>query len=182
MEDKIYNEAEAAWSVNDPVKLNEMWENGNLFAAQHLAHMYQFGEEQMGVFINPSVARDICEDIGEDYDDMFAEAEDEGPVEILQTEYVVHGDKSEIDAIDSLFGILAERYGWNGENEQLTLSVQIVMKALVGSGFYAGNINYAERCSPEGFVMHAGLEKPYALRYALLQCFPSVDIEMNTIS
>lgn len=65
--------------------------------------------------------------------------------------------------------------------KQLTLSVQIVMKALVGSGFYVGNINYAERCLPESLVMHTGLGKPYALRYALLQCFPSVDIEMNTI-
>ena len=82
------------------------------------------------------------------------------------------GDKTLVDE-------LAQKYG-EPENELgLYISMNILMKTLVGSHYYDGNLLTMNTDDPECIVLHAEANRVEPLLYALRQAFPNLDVEVK---
>lgn len=99
-------------------------------------------------------------------------------------EYVLKGNTTNLNAVETLIRDLCKRFGIP-ENEEDGLCLYVpqraLMKVLVGSDteYYRGNILYLNREAPDRLVItkEAGRGKP--LLYALRQCFTDLNIEMK---
>jgi len=61
----------------------------------------------------------------------------------------------------------------------LYVPMEILMKTLVGSKYYVGNLLTMNTDNPECIVLHAEANKMEPLLYALRQAFPNLNIEMK---
>jgi hypothetical protein len=91
----------------------------------------------------------------------------------------VRGSAEELVAVKTLVDELAQKYG-EPENELgLYISMNILMKTLVGSHYYDGNLLTMNTDDPECIVLHAEANRVEPLLYALRQAFPNLDIEVK---
>ena len=94
-------------------------------------------------------------------------------------DYVIAGSSVELEGVKLLIDNLTERFGMPGNEFGLYVPVGVLMKVMVGSPYYEGNILYMESESPEKLVVTAELEKPHALLYAFREAFPNLKIDMS---
>lgn len=159
--------------IHDPAILQELCNNGSKSAALKLGQMYDKGDEKNGIFRNPLKAREYYKIAGKRY---RYKTEIEDPHE---ADYFVRGSAEELVAVKTLVDELAQKYG-EPENELgLYISMNILMKTLVGSHYYDGNLLTMNTDDPECIVLHAEANRVEPLLYALRQAFPNLDVEVK---
>ena len=159
--------------IHDPAILQELCNNGSKSAALKLGQMYDKGDEKNGIFRNPVKARRYFKLAGKKYEYV---PEEEDPHE---ADYLLKGTAEELAAVKTLVDELAKKYG-EPENELgLYISMNVLMKMLVGSQYYDGNLLTMNTDDPECIVLHAEANRVEPLLYALRQAFPNLDIDVK---
>ena len=159
--------------IHDPAILQELCYSGSKSAALKLGQMYDKGDEKNGIFRHPLKAREYFKMAGEKYE---YEPEDEDPHE---ADYFLRGSAQELAAVKNLVDELAKKYGDAFNEFGLYIPMNILMKTLVGSRYYDGNLLTMNTDDPECIVLHAEANTMEPLLYALRQAFPNLEIEMK---
>ena len=120
--------------IHDPAILQELCNNGSKSAALKLGQMYDKGDEKNGIFRNPLKAREYFKMAGEKYE---YEPEEENPHE---ADYFLRGSAEELAAVKTLVDELTQKYGDAFNEFGLFIPMNILMKTLVGSRYYDGNL------------------------------------------
>ena len=159
--------------IQDPAILQELCNNGSKSAALKLGQMYDKGDEKSGIFRHPLKAREYFKMAGEKYE---YEPEEENPHE---ADYFLRGSAEELAAVKNLVDELTQKYGDAFNEFGLYIPMNILMKTLVGSRYYDGNLLTMNTDDPECIVLHAEANTMEPLLYALRQAFPNLEIEMK---
>ena len=159
--------------IQNPAILQELCNNGSKSAALKLGQMYDKGDEKNGIFRNPLKAREYFKMAGEKYE---YEPEEENPHE---ADYFLRGSAEELAAVKTLVDELTQKYGDAFNEFGLYIPMNILMKTLVGSRYYDGNLLTMNTDDPECIVLHAEANTMEPLLYALRQAFPNLEIEMK---
>ena len=159
--------------IQNPAILQELCNNGSKNAALKLGHMYDKGDEKNGIFRHPLKAREYFKLAGEKYK---YEPEEEDPHE---ADYFLKGSAQELAAVKTLVDELTQKYGDACNEFGLYIPMNILMKTLVGSRYYDGNLLSMNTDDPECIVLHAEANTMEPLLYALRQAFPNLEIEMK---
>ena len=159
--------------IQNPAILQELCNNGSKSAALKLGQMYDKGDEKNGIFRHPLKAREYFKMAGEKYE---YEPEEENPHE---ADYFLRGSAEELAAVKTLVDELTQKYGDAFNEFGLYIPMNILMKTLVGSRYYDGNLLTMNTDDPECIVLHAEANKMEPLLYALRQAFPNLEIEMK---
>ena len=99
-------------------------------------------------------------------------------------EYVLKGNATNLDAVETLIHDLCKRFGIP-ENEEDGLGLFVpqrqLMKVLVGSDteFYRGNIQYLDREATDRLVITTESDNCEPLLYALRQYYGNLNVEMR---
>ena len=157
--------------IHDPAILQDLCNNGSKSAALKLGQLYDKGDEKNGIFRNPVKARRYYKLAGKKYEYV---PEEEDPHE---ADYFLRGSAEELAAVKTLVDELAQKYGEPANELGLYISMNILMKTLVGSHYYDGNLLTMNTDNPECIVLHAEANRVEPLLYALQQAFPNLDIE-----
>ena len=163
-------------ALESPEELLRLWkEEGNLVAALFLGYAHHFGDEEHGIFRNPKKAKEIYLEIGEPPEkapflgDFFPET----------AKYIFTGSAEDVEAVKVLIDKLVAKVGSPDNEFGLYIPVGALMKLLVGSRYYEGNVLYSELENPEKLVITAELDSPEKLLYAFRQAYPSLNVEME---
>lgn len=159
--------------IHDPAILQELCNNGSKSAALKLGQMYDKGDEENGIFRHPLKAREYFKLAGKKYE---YEPEEEDPHE---ADYFLRGSAEELAAVKALVDELTQKYGDAFNEFGLYIPMNILMKTLVGSRYYDGNLLTMNTDDPECIVLHAEANTMEPLLYALRQAFPNLEIEMK---
>ena len=159
--------------IQNPAILQELCNNGSKSAALKLGQMYDKGDEENGIFRNPVKARRYFKLAGKKYE---YEPEEEDPHE---ADYFLRGSAEELAAVKALVDELTQKYGDAFNEFGLYIPMNILMKTLVGSRYYDGNLLTMNTDDPECIVLHAEANTMEPLLYALRQAFPNLGIEMK---
>ena len=159
--------------IQDPAILQELCNNGSKSAALKLGQMYDKGDEKNGIFRHPLKAREYFKMAGEKYE---YEPEEENPHE---ADYFLRGSAEELAAVKTLVDELTQKYGDAFNEFGLYIPMNILMKTLVGSRYYDGNLLTMNTDDLECIVLHAEANTMEPLLYALRQAFPNLEIEMK---
>ena len=159
--------------IQNPAILQELCNNGSKNAALKLGQMYDKGDEKNGIFRHPLKAREYFKMAGEKYE---YEPEEENPHE---ADYFLRGSAEELAAVKTLVDELTQKYGDAFNEFGLYIPMNILMKTLVGSRYYDGNLLTMNTDDPECIVLHAEANTMEPLLYALRQAFPNLEIEMK---
>ena len=159
--------------IHDPAILQELCNNGSKSAALKLGQMYDKGDEEDGIFRHPLKAREYLKLAGKKYK---YEPEEEDPHE---ADYFLKGSAQELAAVKALVDELTQKYGDACNEFGLYIPMNILMKTLVGSRYYDGNLLSMNTDDPECIVLHAEANKMEPLLYALRQVFNNLEIEMK---
>ena len=160
-------------TIQDPAILQELCNNGSKSAALKLGQLYDKGDEENGIFRNPVKARRYFKLAGKKYE---YEPEEEDPHE---ADYYLRGSAEELAAVKTLVDELTQKYGDACNEFGLYIPMNILMKTLVGSRYYDGNLLTMNTDDPECIVLHAEANTMEPLLYALRQAFPNLEIEMK---
>ncbi len=178
-------EESMAESIEDVPTLRGLCDKGNRWAAYALYQKYNWGDEKQGIFINRQKAKgyyDMAGDIA--FKDEWNDSDDPGEPNPGTYEYVLKGNTTNLDAVETLIRDLCKRFGIP-ENEEDGLGLYVpqraLMKVLVGSDteYYRGNILYLNREAPDRLVITSEADRGEPLLYALRQCFTDLNIEMK---
>lgn len=163
-------------ALESPEELLRLWkEEGNLVAGLFLGYAHHFGDEEHGIFRNPEKAKEIYLEIGEPPEkepflgDFCPETVD----------YIFTGMAQDVEAVKVRIEKLAAKVGMPDNEFGLYIPVGALMKVLVGSRYYEGNVLFSELESPEKLVITAELNDPEKLLYAFRLAYPSLNIEME---
>ena len=178
-------EEDAAEYVDDPAILQELCDKGNKWAAYALYEKYRWGDEEHGIFIDKERAREYYDLAGDiPYKEEWDPTDDAGEEYPTTREYVLTGDSTTLDGIETLIRDLAQRFGIP-ENEEdglgLFVPQQQLIKLLVGSDsvYYRGNVQYLEREATDRLVITTEADSGEPLLYALRSCFENIIVEMK---
>ena len=122
---------------------------------------------------NPVKARRYFKLAGKKYE---YEPEEENPHE---ADYFLRGSAEELAAVKTLVDELTQKYGDAFNEFGLYIPMNILMKTLVGSRYYDGNLLTMNTDDSECIVLHAEANTMEPLLYALQQAFPNLEIEMK---
>ena len=174
-----------AQAIEDVPTLFELCEKGNRWAAYALFQKYYWGDEKQGIFINRQKAKEYYDMAGEiPYKDKWDDSDDPGEPNPSTYEYVLTGNTTSLDAVETLIRDLCKRFGIP-ENEEDGLGLYVpqraLMKVLVGSDteYYRGNILYLNREAPDHLVITSEADNGDPLLYALRQAFTNLDVEIK---
>ena len=159
--------------IQNPAILQELCNNGSKNAALKLGQMYDKGDEKNGIFRHPLKAREYFKLAGNKYK---YEPEEEDPHE---ADYFLKGSAQELAAVKTLVEELTQKYGDACNEFGLYIPMNILMKTLVGSRYYDGNLLSMNTDDPECIILHAEANRMEPLLYALRQAFPNLEIEMK---
>lgn len=146
-------------------------------AMSELAETYRYGGEHNGIYINRPLAQEYYEKIGEQYNPSEDDTED-SPVE---TDYTLKGNDETLKGIRDTINDLCQRFGTPDNELGMFVSLQPLMKLLVGSDdvAYRGNVLRMEQKDANTLILHTESNNPGPLYYALHQCFPDLEIEKS---
>ena len=178
-------EESMAESIEDVPTLRELCDKGNRWAAYALYQKYNWGDEKQGIFINRQKAKGYYDLAGEiPYKDKWDDSDDPGEPNPSTYEYVITGNTTSFDAVETLIRDLCKRFGIP-ENEEDGLGLYVpqraLMKVLVDSDteYYRGNILYLNREAPDRLVITSEADNGDPLLYALRQAFTNLDVEIK---
>ena len=116
------------------------------------------------------------------FKDKWDDSDDPGEPNPSTYEYVLTGNTTSLDAVETLIRDLCKRFGIP-ENEEDGLGLFVpqrqLMKVLVGSDteFYRGNIQYLDREAPDRLVITSEADNGDPLLYALRQAYTNLDVK-----
>ena len=165
--------------------LRELCDKGNRWAAYALYQKYNWGDEKQGIFINRQKAKEYYDMAGDiAFKDEWDDSDDPGEPNPSTYEYVLTGNTTSLDAVETLIHDLCKRFGIP-ENEEDGLGLYVpqraLMKVLVGSDteYYRGNILYLNREAPDRLVITSEADNGDPLLYALRQAYTNLDVEIK---
>lgn len=178
-------EESLAESIKDVPTLRELCDKGNRWAAYALYQKYNWGDEKQGIFINRQKAKEYYDMAGDiAFKDEWNDKEEPGEPNPGTCEYVLKGNATSLDAVETLIRDLCKRFGIP-ENEEDGLGLYVpqraLMKVLVGSDteYYRGNILYLNREAPDRLVITSEADRGEPLLYALRQAYTNLDVEIK---
>lgn len=151
-------------------------EKGDKDAAEELGYKYAKGDEKNGIFIDLKKAKEYYDKAGVVLDPDEVEDEEDDPQEY---DYTLQGNVATINGIRKTIDDLCRDYGTPDNELGLYVPMSVLMKLLVGSIAYCGNILSMEQPSPDRLFIHAEANNGYPLLYALRQCFDNLEITMK---
>ena len=166
---------EAAFFIDDPVILQELCDKGNKTAAEQMAYKYAYGDEANGIFIDHKRASRYMELAGKDYNPKDYEEEDM-PREF---DYILKGNAETLSGICTMIDDLCHRFGTPDNEVGMFVPLGPVMKALVGTPYYRGNIMSMNQDAPDCLTLHAEANSGGPLLYALRRCYENLSVEMK---
>lgn len=166
---------EAAIFIDDPVILQELCDKGNKTAAENLGCKYACGDEANGIFIDHKRASRYMELAGKDYNPKDYEEEDM-PREF---DYILKGNAETLSGICTMIDDLCHRFGTPDNEVGMFVPLGPVMKALVGTPYYRGNIMSMNQDAPDCLTLHAEANSGGPLLYALRRCYENLSVEMK---
>ena len=178
-------EESLAESIKDVPTLRELCDKGNRWAAYALFQKYYLGDEKHGIFINRQKAKEYYDMAGNiPFKNEWNDSDDPGEPNPGTCEYVLKGNATSLDAVETLIRDLCKRFGIP-ENEEDGLGLYVpqraLMKVLVGSDteYYRGNILYLNREAPDRLVITSEADNGDPLLYALRQAYTNLDVEIK---
>ena len=178
-------EESMAESIEGVPTLRELCDKGNRWAAYALYQKYNWGDEKQGIFINRQKAKEYYDMAGDiPFKDEWDDSDDPGEPNPSTYEYVLTGNTTSLDAVETLIRDLCKRFGIP-ENEEDGLGLYVpqraLMKVLVGSDteYYRGNILYLNREAPDRLVITSEADNGDPLLYALRQAYTNLDVEIK---
>ena len=175
---------EAAIFIDDPAILQELCNKGNKTAAEHMGYKYAYGDEANGIFIDRKRAREYYDLAGEiPYKTEWDDSDDPGEEDPSTYEYVLTGNASTLNGVETLINDLCQRFGTPGNELGLYVPQRMLMKVLVGSDteYYRGNVITMERDTPDRLVITTEADNGEPLLYALRECFENLTVEMKEL-
>ncbi len=166
---------EAAIFIDDPIILQELCDKGNKTAAEHMGYKYAYGDEANGIFVDYVKAAEYMKLAGEEFD-ANDYREDADPHDY---EYTLKGDAETLGAIRTMVDNLCQRFGTPGNELGMFVPLGTVMRKLVGSSHYEGNILSMEQPTPDCLILNTEANKGEPLLYALRQRYENLNIEMK---
>ena len=158
-------------------ELEEMAEKGDRVAILSLADLYCMGDEKNGLFVDLDRAAELYALGGSSLDYEFENPKDD-PSDAV---FTLEGPEDDIASVKGLVSMLAERYGTPDNEFGLYVPTQYLMKALVGSDFYRGNILFMDEPSPTSLIIKAEMNDPHALYCALSQAFTGLTVDFEYV-
>ena len=163
-------------TFENPAELHRLWKKeDNILAGLFLANKHQWGDEKNGIFINPEKAKEIYEEIGDNFK-TWEKEEEEDPHFV---EYIIQGTEEDLKSVKTLFDKLNSKYGTSDLFDGVYIPMSFFMQTLVGSSYYQGNIMNLVEENPHKLILTAELDKPLALLYALRKAFPNIKISSD---
>ena len=140
--------------------------------ASELARFYHYGKEEQGLFRNKEKAKHFYTIAGVEYEEGDL---NEHPYCV---EYVIKGD--DVTALKKIIDELTDMVGMPDNELGIYVPVDVLMKCLVGSDEYRGNLIYVKE-EENGLVISAEVQDgdEEALGYAIKEVFPNLDVETN---
>ena len=157
----------------------ELYRRGDLETIRGRGDLYWLGDEENGIFIDYEKAKIYYDRAGLVFDPVKEAREHRQEAESTDypefTYYRIAGD--DVPAVKALLTELYEKFG---EHTELFwyLPLEIVMKTLVGSDAYIGYIQSISEGEPCDISVEFYQANRYSLKYALLQVFPNLTIEV----
>jgi hypothetical protein len=164
---------EAAIFIDDPVILQELCDKGNKTAAENLGCKYACGDEANGIFIDHKRASRYMELAGKDYNPKDYEEEDM-PREF---DYILKGNAETLSGICTMIDDLCHRFGTPDNEFGMYVPLGPVMKVLVGTPYYRGNIMSMNQDAPDCLTLHAEANSGEPLLYALRHRYENLSVE-----
>ena len=166
---------EAAIFIDDPVILQELCDKGNKTAAEQMGCKYACGDEANGIFIDHKHASRYMELAGKDYNPKDYEEEDM-PREF---DYILKGNAETLSGICTMIDDLCHRFGTPDNEFGMYVPLGPVMKVLVGTPYYRGNIMSMNQDAPDCLTLHAEANSGEPLLYAFRRCYENLSVEMK---
>lgn len=172
----------AYWGISPEARFaidEELYRRGDPETIRGRGDLYQFGDEEHGIFIDYKKAKTYYDLIGVEFDPAEAARQRRYDAEHTDcpvlTCYRIEG--GDVSAVKALLAELHQKYGEPTEAFWY-LPLEIVMKVLVGSDAYVGyiqSISEGEPCdiSVEFYDSHRD-----CLKYALHHVFPNLRIKV----
>lgn len=99
---------------------------------------------------------------------------------MVQSDLYIRGSEAQRDAIVQMVMAIAKKIGVDTTRESdLNIPIGMLMDVLVGDSMHTGSLVGINTEDPECVVMRVEMKDELELRDALLQCFPSIDIEVD---
>ena len=167
-----------AYRFGDVETLLQELSHDNISAAEHLGMLYELGNEQYGIYIDKARAQSYYDMLGYNPMDGLSEEDMMPESEPTIVTYQLSGNADDLSAIEQIIQYLAKDYGT--PNGELNAPVQGLMKVLVGSDAYEyrGNILSMTYMDEQTLHIQAEVRKVEALRYAIIQCFSNIRVEI----
>ena len=181
-------EEQMACHIEDTAILQELCDKGNKYAAWELYWKHYYGDDEHGIFINRKRAREYYDlalhygyELDEDGWGAWDDSDDPGEEDPSTYEYVLTGNASTLNGVETLINDLCQRFGTPGNECGLYVPQRMLMKVLVGSDteYYRGNVMTMEREAPDRLVITTEADMGEPLLYALRQCFDNLTVEMK---
>ena len=178
----------AASCIESPTVLQELCDKGNKWAAWELYWKNYYGDEENGIFINRKRAREYYDlalergyKLDEDGWNAWDDSDDPGEENPSTYEYVITGNATALDGVETLINDLCQRFGTPGNECGLYVPQRMLMRVLVGSNteYYRGNVITMEREMPERLVITTEADNGDPLLYALRRAYTNLDVEVK---
>ena len=158
----------------------ELYRRGDPDTICHRGDLYQYGDEEHGIFIDYNKAKTYYDRIGEEFDPVEVARKNRNDAVNVEypdfATYHIQGD--DVPAVKILLMELYEKYGEHSE-PFMYLPLEMVMKALVGSDAYVGYIQSIDDREPCTFEVEFYGARIDCLKYALLQAFHNLEVEVT---
>ena len=166
-----------AYGGIDPTALLLMFAEsyGLSVAYEALGELYRFGDEGIGIYVNREKAKEYYALAGTDYDP----AEDDEDDDPYEYDYTLTGSADTLAAVKRLIDSLCQQFGTPGNELGIFVPLGMMMRVLVGTSDYRGNILSMEQPAPDRLTLHVEANEGSPLLYALRQCFENLVVEMN---
>ena len=181
----------AYWGISPEARFaidEELYRRGDPETIRGRGDLYQFGDEEHGIFIHHKEAR-FCYDLAlklgyeldEDGNDAWDDTEDPGEEYPSTYQYELTGNAETLNGVETLINDLCQRFGTPDNELGLYAPQRQLMKVLVGSDteYYRGNVITMERESPDRLIITTEADNGDPLLYALRYTFENLNVEMK---
>jgi len=170
---RVWNTLKCCTTLDYSVLLHHLADEADDSDAQsELAEAYRYGDERNGIYRNYDLARKYCEMTG----DTFTPEGDDAPCEY---DYTLTGNADTLAGVKRMIDDLCQQFGTPSNELGLFVPLQAVMRLLVGSSDYRGNIIRMEQPSAECLKLHVEANEGNPLLFALRQSFENLTVEVN---
>ncbi len=157
----------------------ELYRRDDPVAISNRGDLYQYGDEENGIFIDYEKAKTYYDRIGEKFDPVETARQRRYDAEHTDypefTYYRIAGE--DVPAVKALLTELYQKYGEHTEPFWY-LPLEMVMKSLVGSDAYVGYIQSISEGDPCDISVEFYEAHRDCLKYALLKVFPNLTIKV----